>query len=140
MATSPVPLATRTSWKIHPCPTERVGLKLAAAYSEAEFEQIKAGLIPLEMEDKWFMFFESPWLYMHRSWTGFCVYGVRFGPSPEGAAIVESWVSRNAEEYRGADIEHEERLLKFLIDALLLKKTVAFPVPVSAEGAPEGLY
>ena len=106
-------------------------------YSPAEFERIKAGLIPLEMEDKWFVFFETPWLYLHRSWTGFCVYGVRLEALPEGAEVVESWVSRNAEQYRGTDIHHEERILTFLIDALLLGKMVAFPVPTSVAGTPE---
>ena len=107
MADDPQLWATRALWKIRPCPTERAALKLAAMYSPAEFERIKAGLIPLNMEDKWFVFFETPWLYLHRSWTGFCVYGVRLEALPEGAQVVESWVSRNAEQYRGTDSHHE---------------------------------
>lgn len=54
MADASAPPATRTSWKIHPCPAERAALKLVAAFSLAEFDRIKAGLIPLEMEDKWY--------------------------------------------------------------------------------------
>jgi hypothetical protein len=30
----------------------------------------KAGFVPREMEDKWFVFSEEPWLFVHRSCTG----------------------------------------------------------------------
>jgi hypothetical protein len=129
---NPQPIATRASWKTHACSEQREALSLAAVYSPSEFEQIKAGLIPEEMEDKWFIFFEAPWLYLHRSWTGFCIYGVRFDISSQGAVITESWVSRKKDQYRGTDTVHEQRLLKFLIDALLLKKLVAYPMPADA--------
>ncbi len=134
------PLAARTSWKTLPCPVERATLSVVTTYSAAEFEQIKVGLTPAAMEDKWFIFFEEPWLYFHRSWTGSCVYGVRLEPSFEGVKVAESWVSRDTKQHRGHDVRHEERVLTFLIDALLLKKAVAFPVPSSAAGTPEGIY
>jgi hypothetical protein len=112
-------------------------LSLAAVYSPSEFEQIKAGLIPQEMEDRWFIFFEAPWLYIHRSWTGFCIYGVRFEQSSQGAVVAEAWVSRNSDQYRATSIDYDQRKLKDLIDALLLKKLVAFPMPADAAATPE---
>ncbi len=123
------PRATRDSWQILACPADRAALRLATTYTPLEFEQITRGLIPVEMEDKWFVFFEAPWLFLHRSWTGVCVYGVRFETSRDGgAAIAESWVSCDKDEYGGRDdLRHEERLLAFLIDALLLKKPVPYP-------------
>lgn len=30
------------------------------------------------MEDKWFWYMEGDTLYIHRSWTGFCIYIVEF--------------------------------------------------------------
>lgn len=135
------PVATRGSCRIHPCPAERASLNLSESCSLAEFEQIKAGLVPREMEDKWFMFFEEPWLFIHRSWTGFCIYGVRWESSARGATTVEAWVSRNTEQYRETRTEYDEKLLRFLIEALLLKRKVAFPIPTEvAESAPAGVY
>ena len=89
-----------------------------------EFEQIKAGLIPAEMEDKWFIFFEAPWLYSHRSWTGHCIFGVRFEVTAHDATVVESWASRKPGEYTSAGVEHDEQLLTFLIEGLLLQRSV----------------
>ena len=34
-------------------------------------------------EDKWFIYWENDTLFFHRSWTGVCVYIVRF-TSPAG--------------------------------------------------------
>ncbi len=69
--------AVRGDWKTTPLPAARAALAFARTYSFAEFAGIQAGLVPEEMEDKWFVFFEDPWLYLHRSWTGFCVFQVR---------------------------------------------------------------
>ncbi len=121
------PVATRESRKLHPPPDNRAQLDFREAYTSSEFEQIKAGLIPMVMEDKWFMFFEAPWLYAHRSWTGFCIYGVRFEASAHGATSVEAWVSRDANQYRETRIEEDQQILRFLIEAFLLKRAVALP-------------
>ena len=63
-------VATRTSWKTLPLPEARVAVDFTASCTKEEFQRIRRGLIPREMEDKWFIFYEEPWLYLHRSWTG----------------------------------------------------------------------
>jgi len=32
------------------------------------------GLVPEEIEDKWFIYWEDDTLFFHRSWTGNCIY------------------------------------------------------------------
>ena len=120
-------VATRSSWSVHPPPVKRAALRLGAAYDQAECARIRAGLVPEDMDDKWFMFFEEPWLYVHHSWSGFCIYGVRFEASPDGSRIVESWANRNEAEWGATSEEHDARFLQFLIDALLVHKPVPFP-------------
>lgn len=121
--------ATRASWNIRPCPEARASLAFNESYTAAEFEKIKAGCIPEAMEDKWFIFFEEPWLYMHRSWTGSCTFGVRLESSTSGVTARDAWVSRDATQYNSAGTDYDEVLLKFLIDALLLDRHVTFPLP-----------
>jgi hypothetical protein len=116
-------IATRNSWgKVLPLPEIRAELGFAESYSEADFERIKRGLIPSAMEDKWFVFFEEPWLYFHRSWTGIGIYGVAFQSSIEGAAVAASWVNRDAQQYRETRADHDRAALRSLIDALLLER------------------
>jgi hypothetical protein len=117
--------ATRQSWKSQPIPTERINLGFACTYDAADTKRIKHGLIPLAMEDKWFMYFEEPWFYLHRSWTGKCVYGVRFEPGAAGLSAVESWVTQ--EEYP-CNIEHDRAILGFLIEHEFLGRPAQFPV------------
>ena len=147
--------ASRTSWKTLPPPQQREALGFAAAFNDAETELLVLGLVPKDMEDKWFIYFEGPayrqqaspgpangqgWLLFHRSWTGACIYGVHLERSPGGARVVDSWVSRDPAQYKGTDVEYDRKLLRFLIDALLLRLPAVFPMPAGVESAPAGVY
>jgi len=103
----PKKTATRESWKTEPLPEIRVQLDFSESYAKDEFDRIKQGVIPREMEDKWFIFYEEPWLYFHRSWTGACIYGVRFESSRSGESAVESWVSRDTNQYKETRTDYD---------------------------------
>jgi hypothetical protein len=47
------------------------------------------------MDDRWFIFSEMDWLYFHRSWTGRCIFQIRFKTQKGIYKIVEAWSSRN---------------------------------------------
>jgi hypothetical protein len=148
--------ASRTSWKSLPPPQQCEALGFAATFNDAETELLVLGLVPKDMEDKWFIYFErgppnrppeaqgsaSPqgWLLFHRSWTGACIYGLHLERSPGGARVVDSWVSRDPAQYKNADVEYDRKLLRFLIDALLLRQPAVFPMPAGVESAPAGVY
>ena len=134
-------VATRTSWeKCLPLPEARVALDFTASYSEDEFSRIRRGLIPRQMEDKWFIFYEEPWLYIHRSWTGASIYGVRFQSGASGVIAVESWASRDP-SYKSTSTEYDLAILTFLIEAMLLGRPMRFPVPGDLPpSAPPGLF
>ena len=61
--------ATSTSWERTPF-KEAVPIPYHAAFDAEQFVRLKAGLIPQTMEDKWFVYYEEPELFFHRSWTG----------------------------------------------------------------------
>lgn len=133
-------IATRESWKVLDLPEIRTELDLSESYTHAEVARIKRGVIPEEMEDKWFIFFEEPWLYFHRSWTGEGVYGVEFRTSHHGALVVASWVGRGTGQHM-EPADYHRAMLIFLIDALLLGKPASFPMPNDLPpGIPHGLY
>ena len=111
--------ATRDSWKINPLPEARKALNVQKTYSLGEFARIESGLIPLEMEQKWFIFFEDRWLYLHRSWTGYCIFKVRFSPKRDQYEIAEVWANRDSEQYTQTDDKADAELLLILIDQLI---------------------
>jgi hypothetical protein len=92
------------------------------------------------MEDKWFIFFEAPCLYLHRSWTGVCIYVVRCREDGAGAVVEEAWANRDPAEYRRTDDAYDARLLGYLIDRLLLSLPAEFPVSPEADPSKTDLY
>lgn len=133
-------VAESTSWKHLPPPEEREPLGFEAFYNDYETDQLKLGLVPDQMEDKWFIYFEDGWLRFHRSWTGAYIYALKLEPSPEGWRVTDSWVNRNHQQYAGKNTAYDRKLVQFLVDAFLLKKAgVIFPMPNGSESAPSGV-
>jgi hypothetical protein len=138
---SPQPTATRQSWPIRPLPEQHASLSLKLQFNQDEYEQISRGLIPEAMEDKWFIFLENDVLYVHRSWTGFCIYQVSLVKDGENYTVTEALVSRDPNQYSATDDAYDEKLLMFLINNLLLGKSSRFPVPAGVPvGIATGLY
>jgi hypothetical protein len=121
------PFANKDSHHRLPPPARRVDLELSHSYTSSEFDRIKQGFVPMDMDEKWFIYYEEPWLYIHRSWTGVCVYGVRFETSADGASIAESWVNRDNDQYTETSIESDRELCMFFIGTLLLGQDLEYP-------------
>lgn len=133
--------ATSRSWKHLPPPEEREPLRFEASFTDDEAGQMMLGLIPQRMEDKWFIYYEEGWLRFHRSWTGAYIYALRLDGAPWGVRVVDSWVNRNPQQYTASDTAYDRLLLRFLIDAFLLKKNkVVFPMPKRARELPKGVF
>jgi hypothetical protein len=109
-----LPFARRESWKTQPMPIWEAhpSSGLTKKYSLAEFEEIKRGLVPEEMEDKWFIFYEEPWLYLHRSWTGFCIFQVRFERADSQVRIAQVLANRHPDQR--TSMREEEELATLL--------------------------
>src|SRR4051812_23095614 len=120
-------LATSQSWNTIPMPPERKLIEVDLALSAHEYEKAQLGHIPEAMEDKWFIYFEYTWLNIHRSWTGLCIYRLRFESDGEGYKVVEAWVNRSPDEYNSANDEYDERMAIFVVEAILLGKRSSMP-------------
>ena len=124
--------ATRQSWpNITPLPAQRWQLSLQRAFTEQEYERIRLGFIPEAMEDKWFIFTEEDTLYVHRSWTGHCIYQLTLIKEDTDYLVGAALVNRDESQYSGGDDSYDEKLLMFLIDHLLLNKSSPLPLPTN---------
>ena len=134
--------ATRESWTfVKPLPQQRAALSFERAFTEEEYELIRQGVIPEEMENKWFIFVEEDVLYVHRSWTGFCMYQVRLKKEGAEYRVVEAFANRDSNQYSATDDHYDVKLLNFLIDHFLLGRSSTFPVPPGvATGIATRLY
>lgn len=119
--------AKASDWKTEPLPVQRATITLDRNFTAQEIERIQTGLIPEQMEDKWFIYWREDRLFFHRSWTGFCVYMVKFTNTNGSYRMVEADVNRVSEQYRETSDKHDELMISYLIDALLLQKDSDFP-------------
>lgn len=124
---SPSQPAVETDWDTLPLPARFAKVVLNRSFSAAEAGRIRIGLIPRQMEDKWFIYWQNHTLFMHRSWTGYCIYEIDFVATPDGITATEARVNRDSSQYECTSDEHDARLALYLIDALLLQKSVPFP-------------
>lgn len=112
-------IANKESWKNVEMPNESINLDLEINLNEQELELLKKGHIPEEMEDHWFMYFENNKLYIHRSWTGFCLYIISVS---ENGMICNAQVNRNKEQYTNLNDNYDKYMIASLIYKLVDRK------------------
>lgn len=108
-------------------PEQNISLDIEKIYTAEEFEKIRAGSLPKESEDKWFIYFKDNVLYIHRNWTGACIFQIEF--NIENNTVTSVVVNRDEEEYISGSDENDKELALYLIDHILLNKNVPFPYP-----------
>ena len=130
------PAADRSSWEIRPASGPLLPVQYQDDFNSQELELLSLGLVPQEMEDKWFIFREDDEVFFHRSWTGHLVYQI----SLDGATVKSAYVVDDPSFYRRGTDDYEARLLRFLIRGLLLRQDVPFPVPENISNSPPGIF
>ena len=119
--------AEPTDWNAKPMPEKNATISLALLYHSKQLFLMRRGVIPREMEDKWFVYWKDDCLHFHRSWTGFCVYIVRFEVEDMGAKAVEAVVNRDPDQYGSIDDLFDAQMIAYLISVLLLRRPAKFP-------------
>jgi hypothetical protein len=106
-------------------------LGLQARFSREEFAKIKVGHVSQDMDDKWDIGFEDPWLLICRSWSGHCIYKIRIMSDDASATIAESWVNRDPMQYQLTNLDYDRRFSLWLINRRLLgNDDPAAPSPI----------
>ena len=109
-----------TDWNTKPLPEQHTTIALDRVFSQSQMDRIHAGLIPEEMEDKWFIYWHEATLYFHRSWTGFCIYIVHFVQEGDVWRMVRAEVNRDSEQYKETNDDSDASNISSLIDHFLL--------------------
>lgn len=125
--------AKPSDWKTEPLPSKRTTIPLDRLFSPDQMKEIHRGLVPEEMEDKWFIYWKDDTLFFHRSWTGFCVYVVRFYPDAENCKMIRADVNRDPRQYTETNDAKDAETISFLIDLFLLRQPATPPSDGSSE-------
>jgi hypothetical protein len=120
-------ITKREDWKTEALPSKRTTIALNRRFSSIDMRKIRAGLVPQQMEDKWFIFWKRNVLFFHRSWTGHCLFVVRFVKDGDSYVMIEADVNRDPEQFKETSDERDAEIISYLIDVLLLHQRALFP-------------
>lgn len=126
--------AERSDWQTEELPLKRITIPLNRSFTLSEMQRLRPGLVPEQMEDKWFIYWQNDRLFFHRSWTGFCIYEVRFISQGDRYRMIEAQVNRDPEQYSETSDDHDGAMISYLSDVLLLHQEASFP---SEQSSPE---
>jgi ADP-ribose pyrophosphatase YjhB (NUDIX family) len=114
------PATCKEDWETKRLPNNRAEFTLDLQYDDAAMARIRKGFLPTVMEEKWFIWFDEPVLHFHRSWTGNCIFQVRFVHDSDGWHAVYAKVNRKPDQYSETDDVENRRLVADLINGWLI--------------------
>lgn len=106
-------------WKVRPLPSAVERLCIERSFHARELARLREGLVPERMEDRWFVLWEEGWLRLYRSWSGSCVFQLRFTPLGEGFRIEEALLNREPGEGATGESRPLIEMLQRLLSELL---------------------
>ena len=111
---------TRSESKLLNMPKSHATIRVSRRFSGREIEKIKLGFRPYDMDEKWFIFYEEDRLYIHRSWTGYCIYVVHFEKQGRDHVACEIDVNRDPTQNGVKDDSYDAQMAFWVIDFILL--------------------
>ncbi len=141
------PVATADTWStLLPMPDLHEVVPMSVRYRESHMHYIRHGYTPNDMSDKWFCYaVDAHTLRIHRSWTGYCIFEVRFRACGcDEWELYEVVVNRDPEQYRHQSDEHVRDWVVKLVANYLLSPRVQWPQfvplqPTEATGTAPGM-
>ena len=122
------PGARPGDWKTLPFPASHAEVPVDRVFSIAEMTRLRDGLLPEEMEDKWFVVWTGEALDLHRSWTGNHIFRVTFAPAPFGEVVARALANRDPEQYRAPEAGYDGKMAMWVLDAIVLGRWRKLPV------------
>jgi hypothetical protein len=90
-------------------------------WSDESWGRIRTGYRSRGMDEKWDVFAEGAFVFLHRSWTGRGIFEATFAPADGGGwRIAEAMVERDPERYRNQDDEYDCLMLELVLSAIVL--------------------
>lgn len=115
--------AKRGDWKTAPLGKRYLKLPFTRSMSAEEWDILRVGSIPRDMDDRWFVYEARGVLHFHRSWTGLKVYEAHFSQRDGRMVPTEVRVQADPKQYEPTDLEQETRQFESIIDILLARCT-----------------
>lgn len=101
----------KDDWQTIDMPNNVENFTLEKKLDDKYIELLKLGYLENSMDSKWFMYCEDNKMYIHRSWTGYCIYIVELS----NKGFLDVLVNRNEKQYAETNLEFD----RFFVDHLI---------------------
>lgn len=109
--------------KLKDMPADRIEVTIDKQFTKDEFEKIKIGIKSYDMDQRWNILFEDNHLYMHRSWTGACIFIGEFETNSNGAGhLIKLIVNGDNGQYQRVDAQDDIETVLTIISTHLIKR------------------
>lgn len=104
-------------------PTDIFDVTVDMQFTKDDFDRIKLGIKSYDMDQRWNIFFEDNHLYMHRSWTGACIFISEFETNSSGTGIlIKIIVNGDSAQYKRVDAQDDIETVLTIINTHLIKR------------------
>jgi hypothetical protein len=110
--------ATKDDWRTLPMSEKKEKAEVHLEFTREEFEVIRRGFIPRDMDEKWFIYWDGEYLNFHRSWTGHLIYRLRMLEGEDKVVGKELIIERVGNVKVYAPAEKEVEIVKMLVRML----------------------
>ena len=92
---------------------------LNRSVSEEEYQALVCGFIPQDTDHRWFLYVQDNWVYLHRSWTGHCIFKLKLEVSSGNIILTDIYINRDPDQYRSVNTEADKDEANSVLTSLL---------------------
>ena len=94
--------------KLKDMPDDKIEVDVHRQFTKEEFEKIKLGIKSRDMDQRWNILYEDNALYMHRSWTGHCIFIGTFETKFDGTGhLIRLTINADRSQYQRTEINED---------------------------------
>jgi 8-oxo-dGTP diphosphatase len=115
---------TRDDWRILNMPLVYETVWLNESFNASDCKALLQGYLPKGTDDRWFMYSVDDWIYLHRSWTGHCIFRVQIEIIEQGCMLTQLHINRDSSQYRSTNSEADKSEVKSVLKHLIIQNTL----------------
>lgn len=112
-------MITRDDCRIFDMPVTYETSLLYKELNAAEYQALLMGFLPRDMDDRWFMYANEGYVYLHRSWTGHCIFRLKIEVIKEDCLLTELRINRDTDQYKSTNGEADKREVDSILSYLI---------------------
>jgi len=114
----------KSDGKTNPMSQTREKVEFEKIYTDLDAELITLGSVPESMDDKWFVYSKDGWVYLHRSWTGDCIFMLKLDGCSAGVRITEAWVEKDQSKFNNTDMAISVSIIESILDGVITRNAI----------------